>query len=93
MNETSPYTPADINVVAAEATLLGHYQLRPEFVDHRGLEKLFGIKRSLAYELLNSGAIKGVSLRKRGRCRGKRLFCAASVRAYLQSQIEEEVTK
>jgi len=61
-----------------------------EFVDAPGLQSLFSIKRSLAYSLLADGLIKGVSLRRRGQLRGKRLFDVASVRAYLASQMEEE---
>jgi len=60
----------------------------PEFVDCRGLEAGWGIKRSLAYQLLEDGVIKGVSLRRRGALRGKRLFSVDSVRSYLSSQME-----
>src|ERR1700739_1575179 len=60
----------------------------PEFVDAAGLQSRFGIKRSLAYALLGEGAIRGVSLRRRGQARGKRLFCVDSVRKYLKSQME-----
>lgn len=61
----------------------------PEFLDTDGLRAVFGIKRSLAYDLLGLGLIRGVSLRRKGRTRGKRLFDAASVRAYLQSCADE----
>ncbi len=57
----------------------------PEFVDVAGLRRVFGIKRSLAYTLLSEGLIRGVSLRRRGRVRGKRLFSIDSVRSYLNS--------
>lgn len=60
----------------------------PEFVDCRGLEAGWGIKRSLAYALLADGKIKGVSLRRRNQVRGKRLFKVDSVRAFLHSQME-----
>jgi hypothetical protein len=60
----------------------------PEFVDCKGLEAGWGIKRSLAYQLLADGVIKGVSLRRRGQVRGKRLFCVDSVRRYLSAQME-----
>ncbi len=60
----------------------------PEFVDCRGLEAGWGIKRSLAYQLLADGAIRGVSLRRRGQLKGKRLFDVASVRSYLKSRME-----
>lgn len=59
-----------------------------EFVDCPGLHARFGIKRSLAYTLLADGAIKSVSLRRRGQARGKRLFDVASVRGYLRSRME-----
>jgi len=59
----------------------------PEFVDCKGLEAGWGIKRSLAYELLNEG-FQSVSLRRRNQIRGKRLFKVDSVRAFLRSQTE-----
>lgn len=61
-----------------------------EFVDAAGLQARFGIRRSLAYALLGDGVIEGVSLRRRGQTRGKRLFSVDSVRAYLNSRIEAE---
>jgi len=60
----------------------------PEFVDCKGLEVGWGIKRSLAYSLLADGLIRGVSLRRRGQLRGKRLFDVASVREFLRKQME-----
>ena len=61
----------------------------PEFVDAPGLQFRFGIKRSLAYVLLDAGLIRGASLRRKGQLRGKRLFNVASVRDYLNSQMAE----
>jgi hypothetical protein len=63
-------------------------QVDPEFVDCKGLEAGWGIKRSLAYQLLGDGKIKGVSLRRRGMTRGKRLFSVNSIRAFLREQME-----
>ena len=60
----------------------------PEFVDCRGLEAGWGIKRSLAYQLLHDGKIHGVSLRRRGAIRGKRLFSVDSVRSFLRQQMD-----
>ena len=62
----------------------------PEYVDCKGLETGFGIKPGLAYGLLSSGDIKGVSLKRRGQARGKRLFNVASVRAFLEKQAKAE---
>ena len=62
----------------------------PEFVDAPGLQARFGLKRSLAYCLLAEGLIRGISLRRKGSLRGKRLFHCGSVRAYLNSQMEAQ---
>src|SRR5262245_45965318 len=59
-----------------------------EFVDCVGLQTRFGIKRSLAYALLAEGAIKGVSLRRRGQIRGKRLFEVDSIRRFIHKQMQ-----
>jgi hypothetical protein len=60
----------------------------PEFVDCQGLQAGWGIRRSLAYQLLADGKIRGVSLRRAGRVRGKRLFDVSSVRRFLYEQME-----
>jgi len=60
----------------------------PEFLDAKGVEARFTIRRSLLYELHNSGEIASVSLRRRGRSRGKRLFSVISLREFLRSRTE-----
>jgi hypothetical protein len=60
----------------------------PEFLDAKGVEARFSIRRSLLYELHYGGHIKSVSLRRRGQLRGKRLFDVASLRAFLNSRTE-----
>ena len=62
------------------------HDISPEFVDCPNLERIFGIRRSLAYELIKRNAIRSVSLRKRGALRGKRLFDVQSVREFLHRQ-------
>src|SRR4029453_935621 len=64
-------------------------RIDPEFVDWQRLEEGWGIKLSLSYQLLNDGKIQGVSLRRRGAIRGKRLFSVDSVRAFLREQMAE----
>ena len=71
------------------APLRGASHLNPEFVDCKGLEAGWGIKRSLAYQLLAEDKIKSVSLRRRGAARGKRLFSVDSVRAFLREQMRQ----
>ena len=60
----------------------------PEFLDAKGVEGRFSIRRSLLYELHNGGYIRSVSLRRRGQARGKRLFSVDSIRAFLREQIK-----
>ena len=54
----------------------------PEFLDAVGVRARFSIKRSLLYELDNDGLVESVSLRRRGRTRGKRLFSVDSIRHF-----------
>ncbi len=61
-----------------------------EFCDSPGVFQRFGLRRSLLYELNKLGLIKGVSLRRRGAVRGKRLWSIDSIRSYLASQMENE---
>jgi hypothetical protein len=65
----------------------------PEFADWRQIYALFGIRRTLAYTLLGERRIKGVSLRKPGTVRGKRLFSVKSVSDYLNALLHEQEQK
>ncbi len=58
----------------------------PEFVDLRGLELRFGIRRSSAYTLIAEGLIRSVVLRRKGLIKGRRLICVESVRNFMASQ-------
>jgi hypothetical protein len=60
----------------------------PEFLDAKGVEGRFSIRRSLLYELHNGGHIKSVSLRRRGQSRGKRLFSVHSIREFLRARMQ-----
>jgi hypothetical protein len=62
----------------------------PEFADAVGVEKHFGIRRSLAFRLLAEHKIRGVSIRQKGRLRGKRLFDCASIRKFLLANVDRE---
>lgn len=59
-----------------------------EFVDAKGLQALFGIKRQLAWRLAAEGAIDSVSLRRCPQVRGKRLYSVKSVRRFLAEKME-----
>jgi len=64
-------------------------QREPEYLDSKGVEEIFGIKRSLCYELMKGDLIKSISLvrEKDKKTRGKRLFEVKSIREYLKSQM------
>jgi len=75
-------SPSEVSVSAAT-----------EYTDFRGVLELFGLRRSTAYHLDNEGLIKSVSLAEHGEKRGKRLFHVPSIRAYLNSKLENEQPK
>jgi len=59
-----------------------------EFVDSPGAFRRFCLRRTYLYELERQGLIHGVSLRKKGALKGKKLWVVASIRAYLAEQME-----
>ena len=76
---------------ASLATVKASVGCAPEFLDAVGVEKHFGIRRSLAFRLLTEHQIRGVSIRQKGRLRGKRLFDCASIREFLLANVDREV--
>jgi hypothetical protein len=54
-----------------------------EWVDFKGGDRKFSLKRSELYNLWKDGIIESVSLRRCGKLRGKRLFSVASIRRAL----------
>ena len=81
--------PTDLTTAPATATPAHVAGQDPEFLDARGVEARFSIRRSLLYELHYGGHIKSVSLRRKGQLRGKRLFDVQSLRAFLNSRTKE----
>ena len=60
-----------------------------EFCGHKEARALFGISRSHLYRLHDEGLIRSVSLRSRGRLRGRRLFEVASIRELLHRNLSQ----
>ena len=60
-----------------------------EFCGHKEARALFGISRSHLYRLHDVGLIRSVSLRTRGRLRGRRLFEVASIRELLHRNLPQ----
>lgn len=61
-----------------------------EYTDFHGLLKLFGIRRSTAYHLVEEGVLKSISLKHGEEKRGKRLFHVPTARQYLNSRLLAE---
>jgi len=66
-------------------------KLDPEFAGHAKIRELFGLSRTHTYRLSNEGLIRSVSLRERGKARGRRLYDVQSVRDYFAANMETEV--
>ncbi len=65
--------------------------LYPEFAGHAKIRALFDLSRTHLYRLATEGKIKSVSLRERGKTRGRRLYDVQSVKSYLAASMEKEV--
>ena len=66
-------------------------KLDPEFAGHAKIRELFGLSRTHTYRLSTEGLIRSVSLRQRGKARGRRLYDVQSVRDYFAANMETEV--
>lgn len=66
---------------------------RPEWGDRKDVQRYFGIRETLLYELDQAGRVESVSLTGKGKTRGKRLYNLASIRKLLRSiqQKQQEV--
>lgn len=61
-----------------------HFQ--PEWIDAKLAKQLFSLSRTTLYELVAAGRIRTVSLRERGKLRGKRLFSYDSIKEFLEKR-------
>jgi hypothetical protein len=68
------------------ATRMPATTLLPEWVDVRRANQLYSLCKSTLYRLAEEGKIRTVSLRDRGKLRGKRLFSTASISELLESR-------
>lgn len=57
----------------------------PEFLRPADVFERYRIKRGMLYRLIESGKVRSVVLRERGKVRGARLVFADSLRAYVLS--------
>ena len=78
---------ADANLTAAPIEPGASGSSLPEFGRVPDVERLFGVKRGLCYQLIGAGTFKSVCLRKPGAKTGVRLIHLASVRDWLTSQL------
>ncbi len=63
-------------------------QVLPEFGRIGDVERLFGLKRGMLYQLISAKKIKSACLRKPGARTGVRLVHLASVRQLLEANLE-----
>lgn len=64
-----------------------------EFCRISDLQRLFGIRRGTAYNLIREGKVRSVTLRRPGRATGVRLISVASVRDYLHVLLAEQTSE
>jgi hypothetical protein len=68
-----------------------------EITDFHGVERLFGLRRSMAYHICQEAEKQGIqlsiSLKNEGEKRGKRLFLVPKIRQFLLSKVETAEVK
>jgi Helix-turn-helix domain len=62
--------------------------IKPEWLRLPDAIRMSGLGRSTLYNLIGSGSIKSVVLRKRGNARGRRLINSDSLLKYIESFVE-----
>lgn len=73
------------NLTIQPVTLGAVQVVGPEFVGYTEARALFGLSRTHLYKLGKEGQVQTVSLRAKGRTRGRRLYSVASIRALLNA--------
>jgi hypothetical protein len=73
------------NLTIQPVTLGAIQVVGPEFVGYTEARALFGLSRTHLYKLGKEGQVQTVSLRAKGRTRGRRLYSVASIRALLNA--------
>jgi hypothetical protein len=63
-------------------------QVLPEFGRIADVERIYGLKRGITYSLIHAGKLKSVCLRKPGAKTGVRLVHLASVRTFLEANLQ-----
>jgi hypothetical protein len=80
----------DCSKLTTQPSTLGAVQVvGPEFVGYSEARAMFGLSRTHLYKLGKEGRVRTVSLRARGKTRGRRLYSVDSIRALLNSAMEE----
>ena len=60
---------------------------QPEWGDVRDVQRQFGLKETLTYQLMKEGQIESTLVKGRGKSHGKRLFNFASIRQLLEAEV------
>jgi hypothetical protein len=88
---TNRSTPVMGGTLTASSPVIAEGHLDPEFAGHAKIRDLFDLSRTHLHRLSTEGRIRSVSLRERGKTRGRRLYDVQSVRDYLNANLEKEV--
>ena len=76
-------------IITTEPIVAGNtVQVLPEFGRVNDVQRLFGVKRGILYRWIGEGKIKSVCIREEGNVQGVRLIHLASVRDYINKQMQ-----
>jgi len=77
-------------ILTTTLPVIAEGNLYPEFAGHAKMRDLFDLSRTHLYRLYSEGRIRSVSLRERGKTRGRWLYDEQSVRDHLAANMELE---
>lgn len=64
-------------------------ETKPEFIRPGDARRIFGVSRPMVYQWIKAGNIESKVLRQRGKLTGIRLIPYDSIKAYIESQMED----
>ena len=87
--KTSTVTPRESeSKPTSNAPTVAVEKLYPEFCGYKRIQEIFDLSRTHLHRLDKWGVIKSVSLRERGKLRGRRLYDIQSIRDYILGAME-----
>ena len=92
-NRRTSLAASESNNKSAVPYVGNNIALQPEFGDAKKVRAIFDISKTHLYRLEEAGLIESVSVRGRGKTKGRRLYNIASIRSFLYELMGEKAQR